>query len=438
MEMGVAAAVRVSSANANSTVSNYHSGEVGRKAAEKPGRYMALVHLIESLLDDESMTADEIAALVALVRYSNAKGECRPSQGKMAEQLGRSRPWVNKQIARLESAGYIEKTHRHLEKGGMTSCHYRLPDLDVHTVVHYSAQADRAQAANTPCHHRDSPCPVGDTNQAIHELKKISLSHVRESSPSRVLIHPDWQPSLDDTAWASVTKPEIKLAAFTKKFVSKLNAAGGTHRPPSLKWREWLVDEIAQAAKPPQKTARPRPKQRPAAPTVTIDMTAAPAKPGSAIFVGDAGINIAVQSIPAPIEMALREIAPQEKWERWEFGTDDIAHLTKALEPATAEIEQMFKPSSPDAIAAFLSEFSARHGLQMPSATQLEMDMAAISAAIPVDLLPIACRELWKNFGYRRLPGSADFIKAVDALLKSRRSAAARIKAVALKIGKKI
>lgn len=260
-------------------------------------RLYLLARALETMLDDERLGADEIATYVAIQRHADASAHCRPAQGTLADRLGKSRPWVNARVKRLEECDYLEATHRFQAKGGQTSNTYYLPHLDSDVVMIARPHPSRCHQDDTPCPDDDTPCHDGDTNRTDSDLEEnLSLSagelavfeklckgkeqtsaaqqeHQATSSPQQPqpeqqptqvritldcrLIPDDWQPSPDDLTWAAQTRPDIDdLAKFTAKFIAKLNAAGGTTGPIWAKWRQWLATETAPRRRP--QTSQPR------------------------------------------------------------------------------------------------------------------------------------------------------------------------------------
>lgn len=260
-------------------------------------RTYLLAKALETMLDDERLGADEIATYVAIQRHSDASAHSIPSQGTLAQKLGKSRPWVNAKIKRLIECDYLEATHRFHAKGGQTSNTYYLPHLDTDVVMIARPHPSRCHRDDTPCPDDDTPCHDGDTNRTDSDLEEnLSLSaregavfeklrKGREQTPAAEqapptpssqqqpqqpahqtqirttldcrLIPEDWQPSPDDLTWAAQTRPDIEdLQRFTAKFIAKLNAAGGTTGPIWAKWRQWLTTETAPRRRP--QTAQPR------------------------------------------------------------------------------------------------------------------------------------------------------------------------------------
>lgn len=149
------------------------------------GRLLAFARTLQAMLDSPDFGADEIAAYVALARYANDDGACHPAQGTIAEQLQRSRSWVNRAIGRLDALGAVRKHRHHLPKGGETSCRYVLPALSVSgraegvRQVHrpapatVTAQPERAAIPcapkHTACAPKAAPCAPEHTNRVQHQ-----------------------------------------------------------------------------------------------------------------------------------------------------------------------------------------------------------------------------------------------------------------------------
>ena len=120
-----------------------------------------------------SVDADRFCVLAALATYADEHGVCVPSQATLAQHLRRSRPWVNRVVAQLAAAGFLEKTARSRGNGGTTSCLYRLritpPDgtaLDADApFLPEAVQAASDADVTGPMPHTDTPCQAGDTNQ---------------------------------------------------------------------------------------------------------------------------------------------------------------------------------------------------------------------------------------------------------------------------------
>ena len=76
------------------------------------------------------MDVNTWALLNALAQYADHQGYCFPSQGRLGQELGRSRAWVNKYIFKLVEMGLIEKHHRtRVYDKGNTSCGYYIPSI---------------------------------------------------------------------------------------------------------------------------------------------------------------------------------------------------------------------------------------------------------------------------------------------------------------------
>ena len=426
-----------------------------------PSRLMALAKALETLLDDDEATADEIAMFVALARYTDANGVCRPSQTTIALRLGRSRPWVNARISRMVEMDMIERERRRQPKGGETSCQYYLPQLDMTLQTAVSPLTPPVTGMTPPV----SPLTQ---NLSSHQPKNLSLSSGEggfakfaddgEACPTASrshlcinLIAPTWVPSSDDLAWASTMRPDVgldALQAFTAKFIAKINAAGGTHRSPSVKWREWLSAEII--AQPVPMTASSRPQTSPA--PSTPDATPAPQQDAAAdknLSTTSAGLATTptdhptvMTAIPvAPPPTLPETVAAAAKVARhgatlpmFDVSDEDAAAMSAAIQPAVASLDTLLTPTAPGLVHDFMTKFAARRNVAMPKSDLLALEVSAISQSIPADLFAAACREIWATFAYRRLPESPDFIRAVQHQIAERKAAVAQIKAMDQKL----
>jgi len=72
------------------------------------------------------------AVYCALAAYADDEGWCWPLQATLARDLGRSRPWINEQLAKLEAAGLLLHERRSwADRGLQRGSRYRLLD-DIH------------------------------------------------------------------------------------------------------------------------------------------------------------------------------------------------------------------------------------------------------------------------------------------------------------------
>jgi hypothetical protein len=190
-------------------------------------------------IEHPEVGADEIAVLAVLAVHADTDGVCWPSQGTIAGQLGRSRPWVIGVINRLVD-----------ESGGLRSCHYRLSKPE---------DAASGTAGNHHGHTRDgagrrddSPCHHGDTEQTQPNSKdSLGAADTRrgERGPDegptddgKGVIEPGWVPTAADVAWAKARHPDLDVLAFTEAFVLSCRAKGYRYADPSAAWRRWLAE----------------------------------------------------------------------------------------------------------------------------------------------------------------------------------------------------
>ncbi len=71
---------------------------------------------------DRRLRGTDLRVLLALEDYTDPKGHCWPSQGRIARDLEMQRPHVNRAITRLEEFGYLVRAGR----SGYRSCRYFL------------------------------------------------------------------------------------------------------------------------------------------------------------------------------------------------------------------------------------------------------------------------------------------------------------------------
>lgn len=76
----------------------------------------------QAAYSDRRLRGSDLRVLLALEGYTDPKGHCWPSQGRIARELDMQRPHVNRAIARLEEFGYLVRAGR----SGYRSCRYFL------------------------------------------------------------------------------------------------------------------------------------------------------------------------------------------------------------------------------------------------------------------------------------------------------------------------
>jgi hypothetical protein len=140
-------------------------------------------------------------------------------------------------------------------------------------------------------------------------------------------------------------------------------------------------------------------------------------------------ISLVKPAILPPVVMSsLDGIAPWHNQKAYLIPRGMIDPLLKVLQPGLDAIDGMFAPTDIEQVLEFLSTFATRRGFKLPEPRQLAMDALAISKAIPADLFSLACRRLWETFAYRRLAETADFTRAIETELRSRKNAAAALR----------
>lgn len=457
-------------------------------------KLLALAKALDGLLDHPDATVDEIGVYVALARYTDTNGLCRPSQTTIAMRLGRSRPWVNARIAALNELGAVGHMRRRQPKGGETTCQYYLPALDMRSTTAVRAVTLAASTVTPPVtaetqnlgfHENTSPSLGARVfaKQSWQKKNTTGAAQVPIPQPCINLISPTWQPSPDDIAWAQTARPDADrqdLDAFTIKFIAKINAAGGTHRQPSIKWREWLATEVfSKPAKAPghhQRTdTAPQGEVAPTTINIIVEeelpsdledqttvqvehpVSSAPSAEASLdesrpdgvvalstsnhtsteLIVGT-GTPAAATTLPPIIEAAQRAVRREAGQPSFMMSNETARKLSEAIQPAMETLDALFTPTQPELVREFLKRFAERKRMSLPRDSLLAMDVDTISMAIPADLFAAACRNIWTRFAYRRLPEAPDFIKTVEHQIKTRTEAAAQIKAMNTRLGAKI
>lgn len=77
-------------------------------------------------ISDRHVSATELRVIAAIARYADKNGFCYPSVGRLAEDLGRTRTAVQKQIKKAAGHGYLEVERRTKPTGEHTSNMYRV------------------------------------------------------------------------------------------------------------------------------------------------------------------------------------------------------------------------------------------------------------------------------------------------------------------------
>lgn len=169
---------------------------------------------------------DELAVLCVLALHANRAGECWPTQGLLAELLGRSRPWVNKVVGRLVEIGLVVKTNRVRDDGGDRACLYRLVGDTV------------GSDGDTGSHQRDSITAKPESKQDSPRATTAVIVELDLQTPDE-----NWQPSDQDLCWAIDRFPTVDLEASVDRFVSRCRAKGYRYRDLGAAWRSWLADD---------------------------------------------------------------------------------------------------------------------------------------------------------------------------------------------------
>ena len=211
-------------------------------------------------LEHPEVGADEIAVLAVLALHADRQGSCFPSQGLLAQLLGRSRPWVCKVIGKLVELGILLKTHQtRAHDGGNRACLYKLivPEAQANTTTlssQTSHQHDKAsQSQNRACHAADNITPeIKHSEETPPARDTLDLKSVSQNSTPAIQIATipteDWQPTDESLVWALGHYPDIDLQASRDRYVNKCRAKGYKYICHDSAWRSWLADDVARAS----------------------------------------------------------------------------------------------------------------------------------------------------------------------------------------------
>ena len=207
-------------------------GVVSLRPDRTEGEQMSRVAIIkEEWVRHSDVGPDELAVLCVLALHANKDGVCWPTQGLLAELLGRSRPWVNKVIGRLVEIGLVQKTHRTRDDGGDRACLYRLVDDTVDS------------SGDTGSHAYDSVTTKPESKQDSPRADTPIVVELDLKTPDE-----RWQPSDSDLCWAIDRFPTADLQANVDRFVSRCRAKGYRYRDLGAAWRSWLADDERQSS----------------------------------------------------------------------------------------------------------------------------------------------------------------------------------------------
>jgi hypothetical protein len=205
---------------------------------------------------------DEIAVMAVLSLHAGPDGTCWPSQSTIAAKLGRSRPWVNRTIARLCKLGLLAKTRRSRDDGGDRSCLYAILDfpgtdrstLPVAGMDTPDSHMDRGCAGES--HRKNStelspethPTRAHEANLASSESKQGAELQLQDVLPEAQVPPADWQPSDDLLMWALDRFPDADLAAHVERFIARSRSKGYRYRDIGSGWKSWLVEDMTSPA----------------------------------------------------------------------------------------------------------------------------------------------------------------------------------------------
>ena len=219
---------------------------------------LAILH--SSWLEHPEVGADEIAVLAVLALHADRQGSCFPSQGLLAQLLGRSRPWVCKVISRLCELGILQKTNQtRAHDGGNRACLYKLiaPQTETTSLTLDSKQSHQPDKASSPenrgCHEHDNITRIiKQTVETPPVRDRLDLKSASQDSDSPVLTATipaeDWQPTDESLIWALDRYPDCDLQAARDRYVNKCRAKGYKYICHDSAWRSWLADDVVRTS----------------------------------------------------------------------------------------------------------------------------------------------------------------------------------------------
>jgi len=157
------------------------------------GRRMPFVIMPWAVLDDESLTAHDVLVYATIARYADVTtGVAWPSRSTVAQNARCDIKTVDRCVARLVAAGFLEKHKRTTPKGDESNVYV------VHEIV-----ARQEQLAAPPKRNGGDSRGAGGGTQTVRELEPIQLDN---TDPS------EWTPMPDDIR-AMLNPPDTGDAA---------------------------------------------------------------------------------------------------------------------------------------------------------------------------------------------------------------------------------
>ena len=221
--------------------------------------------------------ADRFCVMAAMATYADREGYCDPSQATLARHLRRSRPWVNRVVAELASAGLLRKTARVRANGGTTSCRYRLAMVPSDVVpsgatAPVTAVAEPRPACDSPRHRPDTNQPVVEQSHGarpdaragadLHSaIADAGFATGRAEARPTCEVPRGWAPSDEAVAEALRLCPDADLEEHTARFVSRCRAKGYKFARHGIDdaWLAWLLEDRQRARERAQERAALRP-----------------------------------------------------------------------------------------------------------------------------------------------------------------------------------
>lgn len=164
----------------------------------------------------QNLSAHALAVYVVLSAHAARDGSCWPSQGRIAEIVGLSRPTVRKALDELREAGAVEWTSQTGDDGSQRSNLYRLRmfDMPVDNQPEHGNHVDTpVKEVATPCKPDFQPLATTFSRTITNELEPMNNTHGHSAEETVDNPEPEGFTAFWNTYPRRVKKPRA-LAAY--------------------------------------------------------------------------------------------------------------------------------------------------------------------------------------------------------------------------------
>ena len=196
--------------------------------------------LIENaVLEDQELGPVDLLVYIALAKYADSEGVCWPAMATLGKLARCARETVARSISRLEARGYLRRSPRFRDDGGVTSNAYRLMPIEAKrypSVIQDASPCDSGshppviqdhtnyiQSELEPKKEREERAPARGIRSlpdcaAASEPSSLSslLSQLKQEARARtcpIVIGRDWREGIGELMKSGTSKGEI-LQAF--------------------------------------------------------------------------------------------------------------------------------------------------------------------------------------------------------------------------------